>query len=459
MEDRKTIAMCISGSMEGVHDEIIRGAFEYCQSRDIRLLLYNSLLSEEEYQVQERKNVLYGECMPFQMVPFDQIAGLIIAGGTLQSDDVIKALVRQTRMRELPVVSIEDDSTTGCFHVNVNDEEGMEQMMRHIVEEHGLTRVNFINGISGNRESENRLRAYRRVLEDNHIPVDEARIGYGMFGSGTERVMERFFDGNMEKPQAIVCANDLMAIRAIRFLIERGYRVPEDIIVTGFDGHDEALNFCPSVTTVRRGMRESGAIAVKLLTRVWKGKSVALDTDVTPGIIYNQSCGCQPGIARQAIRMYEYQHERHEEMTRFMRMVEALLHYSAQQETSDSYIQTLEYSMRDFHISKVMLCMADEAFLHVPEAGERFVRYPESLKIAAAYGAEEYKGKRVRSGEIPEALLSDDIVCVSFTPIYYHNLTLGYLMMGHADMEFDRGLFKRWMSVISAQIGIYYERI
>lgn len=459
MEERKNIAMCISGSMEGVHDEIIRGAFEYCQSRDIRLLLYSSLLSEEEYNGQNGESTLFGESMPFQLVPFDKIDGLIIAGDTLQSEDVIKELVRQARMRGLPVVSIYDDSTTGCFHVNVNDEEGMEQMVRHIVEEHGLTRVNFIAGVSGNMESENRLRAYKHVLEDNHIPVEEQRIGYGLFGCDTERVMERFFDGSAEKPQAIICSNDLMAIRAIRFLNERGYRVPEDIIVTGFDGHEEALNFCPSITTVRREMRETGGMAVKLLTRIWKGKPVALDTDVTPGIIYGQSCGCQPQNVRQTIRMYDYQHEQNEEKLRFIQMVEALLHFGFRQKTLDSYIETIEYTVQDFHISKMMFCMADSAFSHVPEAGQRFIRYPEGLRVAGAYGIAGYRNRRLKPGELPEVLLSEDIVCISFMPVYYRDLTLGYLMMGHTDMEFDRLLFKQWISVVSAQLGTYYEHM
>lgn len=458
MEERKTIAMCISGSMDGVHDEIIRGAFEYCQSSNIRLLLYNSLLSEAEYDVKDRENVLFGESMPFQLVPFNEIDGLIMAGGTLQSDEVIKALVRQTRVRELPVVSIEDNASAGCFHVNINDQEGMEQMVRHVVEEHGMTKVNFIAGIPGNRESENRLKAYRHVLEENHIPVEEERIGFGMFGNDTERVMERFFDGSMERPQAIVCVNDLTAIRAIRFLVNRGYKVPEDIIVTGFDGHDEALHFYPAVTTVRRGMREAGATAVKLLIRVWKGKTLPLDTDIMPAMIYSQSCGCQPETPRQAIRMYDYQHDQKVKMQQFVQMSDSLLHYAAQQHTLDDYIHTLEYTVQDFHISKMMFCMADEAFVHVPQAGERFIRYPAQLRVAGAYGVAGYHNSRIKSGAIPEALLLDDIVCVSFTPIYYNDRTLGYLMMGHTDMEFDRNVFKEWISVVSAQIGIYYER-
>ncbi len=458
MEEQKTIAMCISGSMPGVHDEIIKGVFEYCQSRNIRLLLYNSLLSDEDLENQNFKELLFGEYMPFQLVPFDDISGLIIAGGTLQSENLLKTLVRQSRRRDVPVVSVYDDSTTGCLHVNVNDEEGMEQMMRHVVEEHGLTRVNFITGMPGNKESENRLRAYRRVLEDNGIPVEEERIGYGYFGKDTEAVMERFFDGSVEKPQAIVCANDLMAMQAILFLNSRGYRVPEDIIVTGFDGYGEALNFCPSITTVRRGLRESGVMAARVLTRIWKGKTVALDTTVTPGIFYNQSCGCQPVTMHQAYKMFEYQHRQNKVLKQFMDMTESILHFASQEKNIDSYIQTLEYSVQDFHISKMLFCMADKAFSHIPENEEAVVPYPEKLRIAGAYGLAGHRGRYISPGEIPVALLTEDICCISFTPVYYRDQTLGYLMMGHTDMEYDRGLFRQWLSVISAQIGNYFEK-
>ncbi len=453
MEERKNIAMCICGSTDGVHDEIIRGAFEYCQSRNIRLLLYNGMLSDEEYRPEEEASLVFGESMPFQMVPFDEISGLIIGGSTLKSNDAINALVSQTRKRDLPVVSIEDDLTTGCFHVNVNDEEGMESMVRHIVEEHGFTTVNFIAGIPGNRESDNRLNAYKRVLEENGIAIDERRIGYGMFGKETFKVMEGFFDGTMEKPQAIICSNDQMAIYAIEFLFERGYRVPEDIVVTGYDGEGDAINFCPSITTVRRGMRELGEQAARVITRVWKGKTVSLDSHVVPGIVYNQSCGCVPRADKQLIKMYDYQHEQVQKMKYESYMEESLLHFAGKADTIESYIETMEYSVKDFNIAKMFFCMADEPFRHVPGEGEKFAHYPEKMKIAGAYNVAGYRSKHINTGEIPPELLTDDIVCVSFLPIYYNERTFGYLMMGHTDMDFDRSYFKRWLGVVSAQMA------
>lgn len=458
MAEQKQIALCISGSMQGIHDEIIRGAFECCKASDIRLLLYSSLLEDEDYHPEGELMLAYGESMPFQLIPFDEIDGLIIAGRTLHAEAVTKELVRRARTRSLPVISIDDDVTTGCFHVNVDDEDGMEQMVRHIVEEHGLTRVNFIGGAPGNPETENRLRAYKRVLQENNIPLDEERIGYGQFGKETKSVLERFFDGKRERPQAIVCANDRMAIQTVRFLVDRDYRVPEDIVVTGFDGTAEALNCCPTITTVRRGMCEAGELAVKMMQRIWKNRPASLDTTVKPGIIYNQSCGCQPMNLRQTFKMYDFLNDKNVRMEQFVEILNSLLHYASQQKSLDGYLRTIQYSTEKFHIHKMVFCMADRAFTHVPETPEEYIHYPEQMRIAAAFGVKELVGTSITPGAVPEALWGDEVACVSFVPIYYRDHTLGYLMMGHRDMDFNRVLFKQWLSVVSAQLGVYYEK-
>lgn len=67
------------------------------------------------------------------------------------------------------------------------------------------------------------------------------------------------------RPTALVCSNDLIAIRAIRAAHKVGLRVPEDISITGFDGIALGEDLSPTLSTVTQPNAEIGKLAVDLL--------------------------------------------------------------------------------------------------------------------------------------------------------------------------------------------------
>ena len=74
-------------------------------------------------------------------------------------------------------------------------------------------------------------------------------------------------------PTAIVCTNDVIAYRLIRALREEGYRVPEDISVTGFDNYDFPEP-AVEISTVEQDWHNLGAIAIEHILAMIEGKSV-----------------------------------------------------------------------------------------------------------------------------------------------------------------------------------------
>lgn len=91
------------------------------------------------------------------------------------------------------------------------------------------------------KEGRERYNAYRDAMEEQGIPVCDNQIYHGNYNRESGRkAVEQFMKYNM--PQAIVCANDAMAIGAMERLQQNGYRIPEDVIVTGFD-NDELSEF------------------------------------------------------------------------------------------------------------------------------------------------------------------------------------------------------------------------
>ena len=96
-------------------------------------------------------------------------------------------------------------------------------MVRHVIQDHGARKINMLAGFKNNLYSQMRIEQYKKVLAENGIPFEEERLGYGDFWDRpARREMQRFLNSNLPMPDAIVCANDAMAIVACDMLHDAG---------------------------------------------------------------------------------------------------------------------------------------------------------------------------------------------------------------------------------------------
>jgi len=123
------------------------------------------------------------------------------------------------------------------------------QMVNHLLEK-GHRRIAFIAGPQGSPTGEKRLLGYRDTLEKAGIIPDENLIIHGSFSaeSGYKSAME-LLKNNVDFT-CVLAANDDMAMGAIKAFTERGYAIPADISVAGFDDADIGRYFTPALTTV-----------------------------------------------------------------------------------------------------------------------------------------------------------------------------------------------------------------
>ena len=119
--------------------------------------------------------------------------------------------------------------------------------------------------------------------------------------SGQAAVRQILTRPRRELPDAIVCANDQMAIGAIRELQTAGIRVPADIAVVGFDDMHAGALLAPPLTTVRQPMRLLGERAcARLLQRIAQPTLQRHVERLPTELIIRESCGCSGDTARVA---------------------------------------------------------------------------------------------------------------------------------------------------------------
>jgi sigma-B regulation protein RsbU (phosphoserine phosphatase) len=188
----------------------------------------------------------------------------------------------------------------------IDNRTAMQTAVAHLIQEHGCRNIGYIGGPDYNEEARARLRGYRDALDAAGIPCEPQRVVSGLFTtkSGYTGVCELVSRGLLL--DAVVAANDDMALGAVDALFELGKRVPEDVKVVGFDDAPIARFARRSLTTVAQPFDDIAALSLDALIGQLRGTSnaAALHT-VGARLVTRESCGCgyvlaQPRSARAA---------------------------------------------------------------------------------------------------------------------------------------------------------------
>jgi LacI family transcriptional regulator len=169
----------------------------------------------------------------------------------------------------VPLVLIDATDPAGTVPAVVPDEVGgAVAVVTHLVEA-GHTRIGFLNNDDDVPATHERLLGFRRVLAEHGIPVDESLILQAPSETLPGHALARQVLDRPDRPTALFCYNDRMAMGAYRAASELGLEIPRDLSIVGFDNQELiAANLFPGLTTVALPHYEMGAWAVETLVRL-----------------------------------------------------------------------------------------------------------------------------------------------------------------------------------------------
>ncbi len=180
--------------------------------------------------------------------------------------------------------------------------EGIHQIMTHLVKIHGLRKIAFLRGPENHMGSNERYRAYKDSLKEFDIEYDPDLVtpptppeNSWTFEVG-ENMTKLLLDRNKKKIEAIVAVNDNTAYGVLKCLNSRGIKVPNDIIVTGFDNHPQSITCIPSLTTIDPCFEELGRKSVEMIAKILNKEKIPLRQYVKSRLILRQSCRCYSPI-------------------------------------------------------------------------------------------------------------------------------------------------------------------
>jgi DNA-binding LacI/PurR family transcriptional regulator len=230
-QNRRTLGIIVSDIENPFFPEVVKG-FEMRAQQ----LGYDVILSDTNYEPQRTRDAA-------ERMMEHKVRGVAIMTSEISGRLVQELVRRKIAVTFLDLAPIRDYMS----NLRIDYDSGVEQIV-HYLYENGHRRIAFVAGRPGLESNVMRLKAYEQCmralgLEPGPVLPGDLRFEGGLAaGLAIARLASR--------PTAVMAINDLTAVGVIKGLLRSGYRVPEDISVTGFDKTRLAEYVNPSLTTV-----------------------------------------------------------------------------------------------------------------------------------------------------------------------------------------------------------------
>ncbi|HEY9055177.1 MAG TPA: substrate-binding domain-containing protein [Rectinemataceae bacterium] len=181
--------------------------------------------------------------------------------------------------------------------VDIDAYSGMRQMVIHLARKHKKKKIAFIGGPRAHSSAEDRYRAYKDALRACGLKLDERLVRLDIPWTEGGKAAASLMDEGALVPgkdfDALCAASDLLLFEAAAQLSERGYSIPGDLALGGFNDSDESNLLSPTYTTVRMPFARQAEQAFSMLLKVLEGEKPQ-DVRLKTRLVIRQSCGCLP---------------------------------------------------------------------------------------------------------------------------------------------------------------------
>ena len=417
--------------MCGLTQKGINAAAVDCGVKVIYFSSFSDSYSGRNYD--EYENYDKGDNVSFDIPDLSDFDG-IIRISTYFSATVKEHLKQLLSKTDLPIINL---GTYNDDYINIicDDTHSFSEVVSHIIDVHGCRDIYHLAGLPEKEFTQERIEAYKSALLAHDIDYDPEKVYYGNLwrdcgDDALDYILETCKKKGKELPDAVVCANDYSAIGLVMACRERGIRVPEDLIVTGFDGVDDAVNGYPTITTCRQPFYNSGYSAVLALTEIFEGREIPKTIRIMGEFIPNQSCGCKPKTADNIQDVRNIYLKRLRNTTDISQSTTNLMLSVAGAETLPEFFDAVKRNAKwNSGFKNMLLCLApgwDQQRI----VGEEYSTLDEDMTVVTGYmGDEDVPVQTFRKKDIlPPKLLEDPDPYYIFT-IHHQQYYMGYLIV------------------------------
>lgn len=431
------IAVIVAGIDEEYQHDVLKGIISFAKEQSINISVFTAfggVLASKRYDT--------GEYNIYNLVNYDKFDGIILLTNTICNDTEREKIIEAARASSLPTAVLDDDSNPEFFNIRIDNRSAMEEIVRHVITVHNAKTLNFISGPLSNPEARDRYNAFISVTKEYGIDVSEDRIYYGLFRNiDGKKAITQFIESGLDKPDAIICANDAMALATIAELESRDFRVPEDIIVTGFDNTYTARHHYPALTTVSRPLKDAGYCACKTVFDAINNNELPNDITLDSAPIFTESCGCSNHLNENIHKYKKGIYKTLKNVKEDISLINRLTSELAEAESTESDLHILEKYIVELQCEKFCICLCSEWEGKIKQSWDS-----ESTEKCQVHGYTPImsaplvwingKTKKVRLFRVEEMypIPNEKGGCISyFMPLHFRERCIGYYIITNSN--------------------------
>jgi len=215
----------------------------------------------------------------------------MVEGVILTSSGIENEKVKKLTKERIPVILADRKLKTGDFPYVGSDGVKDSYILTKYLIDLGYKEIGFLKGPSEVATATERFKGYIRVMEQNKLIINENYLKQGDYTFQSGYLAGKEFVNLTKLPQAIIAANDLMAVGIIRALEEKGLRIPQDIGVAGFGNIPLSSLVKPKLTTIEIPAYDIGReVALILLSHIKRKRKRIKTKIMDTKLIKGESC-------------------------------------------------------------------------------------------------------------------------------------------------------------------------
>lgn len=445
LNGRKTFAILIFDITAYYQNELVKYLSLFCEEKGYNLLIFSAFTIYGKVG-----NNANGEFNIMNLIPLEKIDAFILCHDTFESEKTTKKMLAMLKKRcTCPVVSVRK-KVEGCYNILVNDERSIPSLIKHLNEEHHYDRIAFMSGPLTHPDAISRLKKYHETMEQLSLPHPDEYVFEGDFWKNMGDEAAIYFSSLEERPQAILCANDYMALSLCKGLVLQGFSIPHDFAICGFDDVMESIANIPPLTTCKVSIDKLAYLTVDTIHRLIQGKTVETDRYTDAETIIRNSCGCQTLSLHDISVCHMHQFAANEELLNqsvHNTFTSVALENLVSAEDIGDYLALEKFpnNARDFY-----LCLGKKGEGSFPQTRQEkpgFAKYSQSI-----YSLKDITpiitSSFLTSDLIPPEAIREEPMSIFFFPIHYLQYNFGYVAATSNKKEHKNVLFHSLLTII-----------
>jgi len=452
MEKRLRIGLLVDFLISEYSELLIEGVKACCKKMNADFYIYqmgelNTLSRNFDYQ-----------CVAITaFISQKNIDGIISASTNQTHNKSFESFVSYLKSYfPIPIVNISSE-ILGIPSIIVNYELAFRSLVEHVVRDIGARKIAFMSALSKSEEVTLREKIFWQVIKEHNISPQSVKVWKSTlsYSSAMFELTKKDSQNDKFNYDAIICLNDDTAMACMDYVKKRGLRVPENIVITGFDNLKKSIFSIPSLSTVDQRVFQQGYIAARTLYDLLVGKRVPAVQEIEARAILRKSTGAQRffykvrnnkfiEIDRAAIAdissnsmVYEWYRNR----TQIFRVTKLFLEIQAGLSKSD-VLYHMTYNFHTLGISYVALVVYDHP-IEVPYSFDYF-HLPDKAKIICASNLQKDEILNMYDAPfyfnpndyiLPEQFLPQNNNPVIIMSLFSGITQLGYMLIEKVDID------------------------